>query len=284
MRFSEDRIEKLTCSDGIQRDIHIWEHGTPKAIFLTLHGLMDHGGNYMNPGIYMKEHGFALVAHDQHGHDRQRKAYAPRFDVFLDDLELMLAWVKENYQGVPIFLVGHSMGGLILTHFGIRQYTEDPLVKGFILSAPGYENSVRTSKFLIAMGKLLTVIAPRMEVPIEDLRLHVTRDDAEYKRMREDERDGIQATKLSARMGAEYLKAQDWVPEHISEWQHPVLVIIPGDDNLVNSGVSRELLSKIEEGLVTEVFYPENYHESFNELNREEVFARIVEWCEPRIK
>jgi lysophospholipase len=284
MRFSEDRIQKLTCSDGIQRDIHIWEHKSPKAIFITLHGLMDHGGNYMNPGIYLKKHGFALVAHDQEGHDHKRKAHIHRFDNFLEDTALMLAWVKENYKGVPIFFMGHSMGGLILTHFGIRKYVEDPLVKGFILSAPGYKNSVKTSKLLIAMGKLLTVITPRMEVPVEDLRLHVTRDEAEFKRMREDERDGIQATKLSARMGAEFLKAQDWVPEHIAEWKHPLLVIIPGDDKLVNSEVTMALLSKIDEGLLTEVSYPENYHESFNELNREEVFTRILEWCEPRIK
>jgi alpha-beta hydrolase superfamily lysophospholipase len=284
MRFSEDRIEKLTCSDGIRRDIHIWEHETPKAIFLTLHGLMDHGGNYMNPGIYLKANGFALVAHDQQGHDRKRKAHILKFDTFLDDLQLMLAWVKENYPGIPIFIMGHSMGGLIVTHFGIRQFKEDSMVKGFILSAPGYENSVKTSKFLIAVAKILSVVAPGMEVPIEDLRLHVTRDEAEYERMRADERDGIQATKLSARMGAEFLKAQEWVPEHIAEWKHPMLAIVPGDDKLINSELTRELLQKINKDLVTELFYPENKHESFNEINREEVFSRIVEWCEPRIK
>jgi lysophospholipase len=284
MRFSEDRIEKLTCSDGIKRDIHVWEHKDPKAVFLTFHGLMDHGGNYMNPGVYMKKQGYALVAHDQQGHDMKRLAHVPRFDVFLDDLELILAWVKEHYPGVPIFMMGHSMGGLILTHFGIRVYKEDPLVKGFILSAPGYENSLKTSKFLIAMARLLSKIAPKKDVPVEDLRPHVTRDEAEYKRMREDERDGIQATKMSARMGAEFLKAQDWVPEHIGEWKYPLLAIIPGDDKLINSAVTRELLSRIDEGLLTELFYPENYHESFNEVNREEVFAGILKWCEPRIK
>ena len=69
MRFSEDRIAKLTCSDGILRDIHIWEPQKPRAVFLTVHGGMDHGGNYVNPGLYMKEQGFSTVAHDQHGHD-----------------------------------------------------------------------------------------------------------------------------------------------------------------------------------------------------------------------
>jgi len=284
MRFSEDRIEKLTCSDGIQRDIHIWEHESPKAIFLSLHGLMDHGGNYMNPGIYLKKHGFALAAYDQQGHDMKRKVHISSFEGFLDDLQLMLAWVKENYRATPIFIMGHSMGGLILTHFGIRKYVEDPLVKGFIMSAPGFENSLKTSKVLIAFATVLSVIAPGMVVPVEDLRLHVTRDESEYKRMRKDEKDGIQATKMSARMGAEFLKAQEWVPEHISEWKYPLLAIIPGDDKLINSGVTRELLQKIDQRLLKELFYPENKHESFNEINREEVFAAILEWCEPRIK
>jgi lysophospholipase len=284
MRFSENRIEKLTCSDGIRRDIHIWEHKTPKAVFLTFHGLMDHGGNYLNLGIYMRSHGFTLVAPDQHGHDHKRKAHVPQFDIFLKDVALILAWVKDEYAGVPIFMVGQSMGGLILTHFAIRQYQEDPLVKGFILSAPGYENSVKTSKLLIKVAKLLSVVVPKMAVPIEDLRLHVTRDETEYNRMREDEKDGIQATKLSARMGNAFMKAQEWVPGHIAEWKYPMLAILPGDDRLINTGVTRELLSKIEDGLVTEIFYPENYHESFNELNREEVFDRVREWCEPRLK
>lgn len=283
MRFSEDRIEKLTCSDGIQRDIHVWEHEKPRAIFLCLHGLMDHGGNYKNPGIYMKEHGFALVAFDQQGHDLKRKAHIRRFETFLDDLQLMLEWVKENYKGTPIFIMGHSMGGLIATHFGIRRFKEDPLVKGFILSAPGYENSLKTSRALIALAKLLSVLAPRMVVPVEDLRPHVTRDESEYKRMREDERDGIQATHMSARMGAEFLRAQEWVPGHISEWKHPLLVIIPGDDKLINSEVTRELLSRIDKDLLTEMYYPENKHESFNEVNRDEVFAAIVKWCESRL-
>ncbi len=50
MRFSEDRIEKLAFSDGVRRDIQIWEPENPRVIFLTVHGAMDHGGNYVEPG------------------------------------------------------------------------------------------------------------------------------------------------------------------------------------------------------------------------------------------
>lgn len=283
MRFSEDRIEKLTCSDGIQRDIHIWEPEAPKAVFLTVHGLMDHGGNYKNLGLGLKAHAYATVSYDQHGHDHKRKAHIPSFSVFLDDLDLMLSWVKEQYRGIPIFIVGHSMGGLILTHYGIKRYQPDPLVKGFIFSSPGYSNSLKTPGIVIMMGKLLSVLAPKTTVPIEDLRPHVTHDTAEYERMREDERDGIQATKASARLAAEFLKAQDWVPDHISSWKYPLLAVVSGKDKLIDAAVTRALLSKIQEGLVTEAYFPENYHESFNETSREKVFARVVEWSEQQL-
>ncbi len=70
MRFQEDRIEKLDCSDGKQRKIHIWEPEKPEKVFLTVHGGMDHGGNYCLPALYFKEHGIATVAHDQQGHEK----------------------------------------------------------------------------------------------------------------------------------------------------------------------------------------------------------------------
>ena len=284
MRFSEDRIEKLTCSDGIQRDIHIWEPQQPRAVFLTVHGGMDHGGNYVNPGLYLKEQGFATVAHDQHGHDMKRKVYIPRFEVFLDDLELMLEWVKRSYPGIPIFILSHSMGGLITTHFGLRRFKGDPLVKGFISSSPYYVNAIKTPKIMEKMAGVLSVLTPKMVVPIEDILVHVTHDEEIYRRHREDERDGVMAEKATARFAAELLKAQAWIPGHIDEWKHPMLAIVAGDDKLANSGATRELLGKIDSGLLTEIYYPDNFHENFNELNREEVFARIVEWCEPRIK
>ena len=284
MRFSEDRIEKLICSDGIQRDIHIWEPQQPRAVFLTVHGGMDHGGNYINPGLYLKEQGFATVAHDQHGHDMKRKVYIPRFDVFLDDLELMLHWVKDAYMGVPIFFLSHSMGGLITTHYGIRRFKGDPLVRGFISSSPYYVNAIKTPKIMEKMAGVLSVLTPKMVVPIEDVLVHVTHDEAIYRRHREDERDGVMANKATARFAAELLKAQAWVPGHIAEWKYPILAIVAGNDKLANPVATRELLENIDSGLITEIYYPDNFHENFNELNREEVFVRIVEWCEPRIK
>jgi lysophospholipase len=284
MRFSEDRIEKLTCSDGVQRNIHIWEPDRPRAVFLTVHGGMDHGGNYITPALYLKEKGFATVAQDQNGHDMKRKVYIPGFEVFLDDLELMLKWVKQNYVNVPIFILSHSMGGLIIAHFGLKRFEGDPLVKGFITSSPYWANAIKTPKIMERLAGILAVLTPKLKVPIEDVRGHVTHDKEIMKRQRQDELDGIMASGASARFASELLKAQAWIPGHIADWKHPMLLIVAGDDKLADAATTQELIKLMDSEVLSVIVYPDNYHENFNELNREEVFTRIVEWAEPRIE
>ena len=283
MRFSEDRIEKLTCSDGIKRDIHIWEPEAPRAVFLAVHGGMDHGGNYILPALYFRKHQMATVAHDQHGHDLKRKVYIPSFEVFLDDLDLMVAWVKENYPGIPVFILSHSMGGLVTTHYGLTRLDHDPAIRGFIHSSPYFVNAVKTPKIVEKLAGLLSSLTPKMTIPLEDILVHVTHDETIYQRHLVDVRDGIMANKASARFANELLKAQRWVPGHIAGWKHPLLAIVAGDDKVAKVEATRKLLGLIDPDLVTELYYPENYHENFNELNRDEIFAKIVEWVEPRI-
>jgi len=283
MRFSEDRIEKLTCSDGIQRDIHIWEPEKPKAVFITIHGLMDHGGAYLNPALFFKEHQLAMVAHDQHGHDRKRMAHCPRFEVFLDDLELMIEWVKQHYSGLPVFIMGHSMGGLIATHYGLRRLEEDPLIKGFIISSPYYMNAVKVPWIMQKSAGILSIIIPRMSTPFKEFLPYVTHDQAIYERHLKDTEDQIKAPQVSVRLGNELLKAQRWIPGKISEWKHALMVIVAGDDRIADADKTRQLIGQINQNLVTELYYPENYHENFNELNRDEIFGEIVKWVEQRI-
>lgn len=245
---------------------------------------MDHGGNYGLPALYFKEHGITTVAldqqgHDHHGPDHPTKVIISSFHMFLDDIELMVSWVKKSYPELPIYILGHSMGGLIATHFGIERLEEDPLIKGFIISSPYYVNAIKTPAIMVKLAGLLSALAPKMTMPLDDILPNVTRDQAIYERHRKDEADGLMATHISARFAGETLKAQAWIPGNIARWRHPLLVIVAGDDKLADADAARSLISLIKPELVTELYYPENYHENFNELNREEIFAKIVEWC-----
>lgn len=285
MRFSESRIEKLECSDGKKRQVHIWEPEAPRKVFLILHGLMDHCGNYILPALYFKDHGIASVIYAQNGHDHKGpdhpgKVFFKSFEALTEDVGLMIAWIKEQYPGLPIYIVGHSMGSLVATHYGIETQTPDSIVKGYILSSPYYVNAVKVPKIMVSMVGLLASLLPGMIVPTEDFKKVVTHDEEVYKRQRKDEQDGFVVSRVTTRSANELLKAQRLIPDIISRWKDPVLFILAGDDKIADNDAITKMIGLIEPGLVSELFYPENYHENFNELNREEVFQEIVDWVE----
>ncbi len=279
MRFFEDSIETLRCSDAVNRDIHIWQPEKPKAVFVAIHGGMAHGGDFVTPALYFKERGYATVSFDMHGHDKQKKVFVPRFETFLDDLKLFIDWVKTHYPELPLILLGHSMGGLILTHYGLRRIQQpDPRISGFVFSSPYFENAIPVHPILKKLSGLLSMVLPKISIPIKDFTDELTHDTAITERHKKDEADHIRASEVTARFGSELLKAQAFAQKRIAEWQHPLLVFIAGQDRLADSRVTTKMLQKIDPELVTAHTYPNNYHENFNETNREEIFGVIEEW------
>jgi alpha-beta hydrolase superfamily lysophospholipase len=138
-RFSEDRFATFKGRHGAERKIHIWEPQQPVAgVLLAIHGGLAHAGDYVTPALYFKQHGYATVAFDLCGHENARRVDIPDFGIFVEEVELFLHWVKQHFQGAPVFIMGHSMGALIATRFGLERLERDPLVQGFVLSSPYY--------------------------------------------------------------------------------------------------------------------------------------------------
>ena len=155
-RFAEDRFARFKGRRGVERNIHIWEPAQPRAVLLAIHGGMAHAGDYVTPALWFKRHGIATVAFDLCGHEKQRRVDIPDFDIFVDEVELFLHWTKQHYPGLPVFIMGHSMGGLIATRFGLERLARDEEGRGFILSSPYYVNA---SKVLVMLqGFKLTAI------------------------------------------------------------------------------------------------------------------------------
>jgi lysophospholipase len=283
MRFSEDRLATLKCSDKIERTIHIWEPAQPLAVILAIHGGMAHAGDYVTPGLYFRDKGFATVSYDMCGHDKKKRVDIPGFQNFLDDAELFLQWVKRNYPGLPIFVMGHSMGALIATHLGLDRIPRDPAIKGFILSSPYYVNAIKVPALLIKLSTVLARLFPTAKVPLESLTHMLTHDSTITKRHYADEKDNIRATEVSFRFANALQTAQVGLPEKISAWRYPTFAVVAGDDKLADARASESILKSIDPALLDYHFYPENYHENFNELNREKIFADILQWLEERM-
>lgn len=283
MRFSEDRLARFKGRGGAERTIHVWEPSQPRAVMLALHGAMAHGGDYVTPALYFRDHDIATVSFDMCGHDGKRRADIPDFDILLDEAELFLHWVKKHYPGLPVFIMGHSMGALIATRFGLERLGRNDEVKGFILSSPYYVNAVKVPAVLQQMSGTLARLLPKMKVPLAAFTDVLTHDAAITDRHHADENDGVRATELTVRFGHALSEAQKGLAEKMPTWRYPVYAVVAGDDKLADSSAAEAMLMTIGGNLLRYNFQPQNYHENFNETNREEIFADILGWLTPRL-
>jgi alpha-beta hydrolase superfamily lysophospholipase len=277
MKFSETRMDVLKTKDGLNLDIHIWEPQSPKAVLMAIHGGLAHAGDYVTPALYFKDWGIATAAYDLRGH-KQEKTYIDSFDLFLEDTAEFLKWTKSAYPDIPIFMMGHSMGGLIATHFGIKYAAADPRIKGYILSSPYYENAIKVSPVMIPLVKIFGKIIPKAVIPGPDLTDMLTRDETITNRHRKDAEAGLRSLKPTMRFGAELLKAQKWVKDNFSSWRHPTFAVIAGADQVADYKEAERLLKSMNPKQITYLFHKDNFHENFNELNRQETFDKIYEW------
>ncbi|MQA41174.1 alpha/beta fold hydrolase [Rugamonas aquatica] len=280
MRFAEDRLASFRAGPQAERRVHIWEPAgvAPRAVILAIHGGMAHAGDYVTPALYFRQHGIATVAYDLCGHQDARRVDIPGFHVFLDDSVAFLQWVKQNYAGVPIYVMGHSMGALIATHLGLGHFAGDAAIKGFILSSPYYVNAIKVSPVLLALAGVLGALAPRMKVPLAPLTDMLTHDSTITARHYDDERDGIRATEITVRFGNALTHAQQGLAPRMAAWTHPLFAVVAGDDKLADADAAEKMLKSVPPALLTYQRHPQNYHENFNELNREQIFADILAW------
>ncbi|MGE5622643.1 MAG: alpha/beta fold hydrolase [Bacillota bacterium] len=283
MRFSEDRLATLKCSDHVERCIHIWEPQQPRAVILALHGGMAHAGDYVTPALYFRDKGIATVSYDMVGHDRKKRVDIPGFDSFLDDGELFLRWVKRNYTGLPIFVMGHSMGALIATYLGLQRFPRDRDIKGFIISSPYYVNAIRVPQVLVSLSTILAKLFPKMKVPLESLTNMLTHDPMITARHFADEKDHVRATEVTFRFANALQQAQAGLVGKLSAWRYPLFAVVAGNDKLADARATETMLKTINPELLEYHFYPDNYHENFNEINREEIFAKILRWLNARL-
>ncbi|QDL55063.1 alpha/beta fold hydrolase [Rhodoferax aquaticus] len=283
MRFSEDHLDVLTCSDSVQRPIHVWAAEQPKAVILAIHGGLAHAGDYVTPALYFRARGFATVSYDMVGHDRKRRVDIPSFENFLADTELLLKWIKRKYPQLPVFVMGHSMGALIATHLGLGRFAKDPVIKGFVLSSPYYVNAIQVPAVLLKLSSVLSKLFPTMKVPMESMTDMLTHDATITARHHADELDDTRASEASFRFAAALLGAQAALKGTLAGWRQPVFAVLAGQDKLANVSASQAMFKTMPQHLLDLHVYADNYHENFNETNREEIYASLLEWLEARL-
>lgn len=247
-------------------------------MLLLVHGYAEHSGRYAHVADYFVSQGYAVYALDHRGHGKSagRRGYFERFRFLVDDLDTFFGLVREQEPDRRVFLVGHSMGGLLATAYTIQHPDQ---ADGMALSAPWLRATEDVSLLLQALSGIISALFPRMGV----LRIEaaaISRDPEVVARYDSDPLN--YRGQVPARAGAEMLNTARWVMREAQAITCPVLIMYGTEDRLAAPTGSRELYEAISSSDKTLKPWDGLYHEIFNEPEKTQVLAFMQDWLAAR--
>ena len=252
---------------------------SPRAILLLVHGLAEHSGRYEGFAEFFTSAGFAVHALDHPGHGRSagHRCHIRRFADFTNTLDRYLAFVKATHANTPIFLVGHSMGGLIAASFLIERQSE---FAAAVLSGPAIRAPEQPSRFALFIMRIISRLFPRLGVMQLDS-TGVSKDPDVVSKYDNDPL--VFRGKVTARLAAELFSAMDKVLANAATIRLPLLILHGGSDSLTDVAGSKELHEAISSTDKKITVYDGLYHEIFNEPERIAVMTDMKDWLEAQL-
>lgn len=268
--FTGDGSYKLCYRRWYNRQV-----GT-KAVLVLAHGLAEHCGRYQNFIDYFLPRGYEIWAFDYRGHGKSegKRCHVEKFDYFVQDTCSFLQIVAQQRPDVPVFLVGHSMGGLVAALVAFR--CQDKL-RGLVLSAPSLKRSIAAPEPLKTVVRMLSAVAPKVGVHTIDSSL-LSRDFSVVQVYDSDPL--VFRGKISARLASELVNAGEAASKQAHLIKLPVLILHGVADKLCNPAGSKLFYQECASADKTLKLYDGCYHEIFNEPCKEQVFRDIEEWVE----
>ena len=252
---------------------------TPRGAVVLVHGLAEHCGRYGELVGRLTGLGLAVHAMDHrgHGHSPGPRAMIGRFRWLADDVHARIEHARAAHPGVPLFVIGHSMGGAI----ALETLLSDPMpLAGLVLSAPALGADSAVPVLQVAMARLLSRIAPCVGV----LRLPaaaISRDPAVVRAYELDPL--VYRGAIPARTAVELLDAMQGFAARAPALRVPTLVLHGTADRLVPIAHAEPVWQALGSTDLTVHRYEGLYHEVFNEPERARVYADLEAWLEARL-
>jgi len=269
-----------TTADGLELYWRSWVPPTPRGIVVIVHGLAEHGGRYQEAADSLATRGFAVYAGDLRGHGRSQdipgagRVHVGRFTDYFHDVEAFINLAREHHGGLPLFLLGHSMGGLITISYVLHR---PEALSGAIISSPalGTHPEFKPPAALRMLVSVLDRLAPRLRFPSDLDTQAISRDPRVVQAYLE---DPLVSKKVSARWYAELMRAIARAHANAHTLRIPMLLMQSGSDRLVDPAAPARWAKAAPAGKVELVNWDGLYHEMFNEPEKTQVQRRVIDW------
>ena len=250
-----------------------------KAVLLIVHGLAEHSGRYMNIVNHFVPLGYAVYGIDHLGHGKSEgtRVYVSCFEDYTETLKIFFEMVRRFQPGKPVFLIGHSLGGLIGAVYLLDHQAE---LTGAVLSGPAVKVPSNITPVIVVVGKILSALMSR--VGLIGLEADgVSRDPAVVQAYVSDPL--VYRGKTTARLAAEMVKAMQRVSAEATKISLPIMVLQGSADKLVDPAGARMLYDTVSSTDKEIRIYEGFYHEVFNEPEHDRVLRDMEIWLEAHL-
>lgn len=243
-----------------------------KAAAVIVHGLCEHAGRYDYLTAKLNARGFHVYRFDHRGHARSegKRTFYSDFHQIIDDVNVIVDQTLQESGGLPVFVIGHSMGGFASASFGTKYPGK---VRGIVLSGA-------LTRFHTKVAGELPLQLPSGTYLPNELGAGVCSDPevvAAYAN------DPLVEKQISVDLFNCLSEGVEWLKRRPEQFVDPVLVMHGANDGLVSEKDSRDFYGEIASSDKTLKIYAHLMHEIFNEPSRDEVIEEAISWMEQRI-
>jgi acylglycerol lipase len=258
--------------------------GEIKAVLALVHGIGEHSGRYESVAMFLNREGYALLGMDLRGHGKsggRRGDFS--FEDAMHDIDLLISQVQQLFPRKPVFLYGHSLGGLLVLDYAMQRPVSS--LQGIIATSPALGTASPVPGWKLMLAKVMKSINPSMTMANG---LDVSAISHNPAVITAYKTDPLVHPLISARLGWDLLQTGPWMVEHAAEFPAIPLLLMQGNaDRIVDPAATRKFAKSIKKGDITFQLWEGGFHEMHNESNRDEVLNVMLHWldrnCLPQV-
>jgi len=272
------REERFQSESGLNIFFRSWRPAAQaRAVVVIVPGFNSHSGYYQWVAEQLTAGGLAVYAVDLRGRGQSdgERFYVEKFQDYVDDAAHLIALAKMRDRGLPVFLLGHSAGGVVSCLYTLEHQTE---LAGLICESFAFQ--VPAPDFALAVLKGLSHIAPHAHVlPLKNA--DFSRDPAAVDKMNADPliAHETQPTKTVAEM----VRADELLKQSFPKFTLPLLIIHGTADKATKPSGSQLFFDSAGSSDKTLKLYDGHFHDLLNDVGKEDVIADITRWIDGRV-
>ena len=272
------REERVESTKGVGINVRSWRPDTrPRAVVVVCHGVNSHGGQYQWVGEQFESRGYAAYALDLRGRGKSdgERFYVEDVADYVADVSAVIELAASRDPGVPLFLLGHSAGGVASAVYVLDHQEK---LAGFICESFAFQ--VPAPGFALAAIKGISHIAPRLPV-LKLKNADFSRDPQAVEALNNDPLTANEVQPAST--VAALVRADERLREEFPLIKLPVLIMHGTNDKATVCHGSQFFYETVGSADKTLKLYEGHYHDLLNDIGKEQVMSDITTWIDSHL-